>query len=157
MNEKLSGAFIAPNATGVGDVTLGENASVWYGAVIRGDMGAISIGAGSNIQDNCVIHEQVTIGRDCTIGHGAIVHGCTVGDRCLVGMGAIILNGAVLGDDCLVGAGALVTGKINAPAGSLVLGSPAKVVREVTDKEKEATMEDARQYVALAKAQLERK
>ena len=157
MNEKLAGALIAPSATIVGDVTLGEDTSVWYGAVIRGDMGAISIGAGSNIQDNCVIHEQVTIGRDCTIGHGAIVHGCTVGDRCLVGMGAIILNGAVLGDDCLVGAGALVTGKINAPAGSLVLGSPAKVEREVTDKEKEATMEDARQYVALAKAQLERK
>ena len=157
MKEKLSGAFIAPNATLVGDVTLGENASVWYGAVLRGDMGAITIGEGTNIQDNCVIHEQVTIGRDCTVGHGAIVHGCTVGDRCLIGMGAIILNGAVLGDDCLVGAGALVTGKVNAPAGSLVLGSPAKVVRPVTEAEKEATMEDARQYVALAKAQLERK
>lgn len=157
MTEKIKGAFIAPNATVVGDVTLGENASVWYGAVIRGDMGAISIGAGSNVQDNCVIHEKVTIGKDCTVGHGAIVHGCTVGDRCLIGMGAVILNGAVLGDDCLVGAGALVTGKINAPAGSLVLGSPAKVVRPVTEKEKEATMEDARQYIALAKAQLERK
>lgn len=157
MTEKLSGAFIAPNATVVGDVTLGENASVWYGAVIRGDMGAISIGAGSNVQDNCVIHEKVTIGKDCTVGHGAIVHGCTVGDRCLIGMGAVILNGAVLGDDCLVGAGALVTGKINAPAGSLVLGSPAKVVRPVTEKEKEATMEDARQYIALAQAQLEQK
>lgn len=157
MKEKLSGAFIAPNATVVGDVTLGENASVWYGAVLRGDMGAITIGEGTNIQDNCVIHEQVTIGRDCTVGHGAIVHGCTVGDRCLIGMGAIILNGAVLGDDCLVGAGALVTGKVNAPAGSLVLGSPAKVVRPVTEAEKEATMEDARQYVALAKAQLEQK
>lgn len=157
MTEKIKGAFIAPNATVVGDVTLGENASVWYGAVIRGDMGAISIGAGSNIQDNCVIHETVTIGKDCTVGHGAIVHGCTVGDRCLIGMGAVILNGAVLGDDCLVGAGALVTGKVNAPAGSLVLGSPAKVVRPVTDAEKEATMEDARQYIALAQAQLERK
>ena len=146
--------FIAPTATVVGDVTLGENVNIWYGAVLRGDSGAISVGEGTNIQDGCVLHEKTTIGSYCTIGHGAIVHGCTVGDRCLIGMGAIVLNGAVLGDDCIVGAGALVTGKMNAPAGSLLLGSPAKVVRELTQEEKDSLLTDAEHYIELAKAGL---
>lgn len=146
--------FIAPNATIIGDVTLGKNASVWYGAVLRGDICPIRIGENSNIQDNCVLHEQVTIGKGCSIGHGAILHGCTVGDNCVVGMGAIILNGAVLGEHCLVGAGAVVTGKTNAPAGSLLLGNPAKVVKPLTQAQIDYIHTDAETYVKLAKAQL---
>ena len=142
--------YIAPNATVVGNVTLGENVSVWYGAVLRGDEGAITVGRGTNIQDNCVIHENTAIGENCTVGHGAIVHGCTVGNSCLIGMGAIVLNGAVLGDHCLVGAGSLVTGKMNAPAGSLIMGSPAKVVRELTPQQIAELEESAEHYVNLA-------
>ena len=154
---KVQGAYLASNATVVGDVKLDADVNVWYGAVIRGDSGSIHVGSGTNIQDNCVLHEAITIGKNCTIGHGAIIHGCTIGDGCLIGMGAIILNGAVLEDGCLVGAGALVTGKIHAPAGSLVLGSPANVVRELTEDEKEASLEDARHYIELARKQLETK
>ena len=150
----MQGAYIAPNATVVGDVTLQEDVSIWYGAVLRGDSGAITVGKGSNIQEHCVLHEKTVIGNQCTVGHGAIVHGCTVGDRCLIGMGAIILDGAVLGDDCIVGAGALVTGKMNAPAGSVLLGSPAKVVKEVSDAQKQSNLESADHYIRLAKAQL---
>ena len=153
----LEGAYLAPNATVVGDVTLHKDVSVWYGAVLRGDSGAITVGEGTNIQEHCVLHEKTTLGSHCTIGHGAIVHGCTTGDRCLVGMGAVILDGAVLGDDCIVGAGALVTGKMDAPAGSLLLGSPAKVVKEVTDAQKQSNLESAAHYIALAKEQLERR
>ena len=146
--------FIAPNATVVGDVTLGKDVNIWYGAVLRGDSGAITIGEGTNVQDNCVIHEETTIGKHCTIGHGAIVHGCTVGDGCVIGMGAIVLNGAVLEDGCLVGAGALVTGKTVAPAGSVLLGSPAKVVKTLTAEQMEAQIHDAQHYVETAKKQL---
>lgn len=143
--------YIAPNATVVGDVVLENNVSIWYGAVLRGDMGAIRIGEGSNIQDNCVLHEAVTVGAGCSIGHGAILHGCTVGDNCVVGMGAIILNGAVLGEHCLVGAGAVVTGKTNAPAGSLLLGNPAQVVKPLTQEQRDYIHKDAQDYFALAK------
>lgn len=146
--------YIAPNATVVGDVTLGENASVWYNAVLRGDSGAITVGPGTNIQDNAVLHGQTALGRSCTVGHGAIVHGCSVGDNCVIGMGSIILSGAVIGNNCIVGAGALVTGKMNAPDGSLLLGSPAKVVRELTREEIEANAHSARHYIDLAKGQL---
>ena len=152
----LTGAYLAPNATVVGDVVLEENVGIWHGAVLRGDLGAIRVGKNSNIQDNCVVHEQVSIGSGCTVGHGAIIHGCTIGDNCLIGMGAIILNGAVLGEGCLVGAGALVTGKINAPAGSLLVGSPAKVLRPVTEVETKMILDDAETYVNLAVAQLEK-
>ena len=151
---KMQGAYLAPNASVVGDVVLEADVNVWYGAVIRGDSGTIRIGAGTNIQDNCVLHEEVAIGKNCTIGHGAIVHGCTIGDGCLIGMGSIILNGAVLEDGCLVGAGALVTGKVHAAAGSLVLGSPAKVIRNLTDEEKAASLADAEHYIQLAQKQL---
>lgn len=145
--------YIAPNATVVGDVHLGQDASVWYGAVLRGDSGPITVGAGSNIQDNCVLHEQVTIGKGCSIGHGAILHGCTVGDDCVIGMGAIVLDGAVIGNNCLVGAGALVTGKMNAPDGSLILGNPAAVVKSLTQAQLDYIRQDAENYVALAKKQ----
>ena len=151
---KTQGAYLAPNASVIGDVILESDVNVWYGAVIRGDSGPIRVASGTNIQDNCVLHEEVTIGKNCTIGHGAIVHGCTIGNGCLIGMGSIILNGAVLEDDCLVGAGALVTGKIHAPAGSLVLGSPAKVIRNLTDEEKAASLADAEHYIQLAQNQL---
>lgn len=143
--------YIAPNATVVGDVVLGENVNIWYGAVLRGDSGRITVGEGTNIQDNCVLHDETTVGAYCTIGHGAIVHGCTVGDNTLIGMGAIVLNGAVLGEGCLVGAGAVVTGKTNAPAGSVLLGSPAKVVKTLTPEQIAEQRHGAEHYVALAR------
>ena len=150
----LENAYIAPNATVIGDVQLGDRVSIWYGAVLRGDSGPIIIGDDSNVQDNCVIHEKTTLGKGCTVGHGAILHGCTIGDHCLVGMGAIVLDGAVLEEDCMVGAGALVTGKTVAPAGSLLLGNPAKVVKELTPEQLDYIRKDAESYVNLARKQL---
>ncbi len=146
--------YIAKNATVVGDVVLGEEVNIWYGAVLRGDSGRITVGDGTNIQDNCVLHEETKIGKNCTVGHGAIVHGCTVGDNCLIGMGAILLNGAVLGDNCIVAAGAVVTGKTDAPAGSLLMGSPAKVVRELTPEQIAENTHSAAHYIALAEESL---
>ena len=143
--------YIAPTAVVTGDVILGENVNIWYGAVLRGDSGTITVGDHTNIQENCVIHEETTIGSCCTIGHGAIIHGCTIGNDCLIGMGSIVLDGAVLGDGCLVGAGALVTGKTNAPAGSVLLGSPAKVVKTLTPEQIEEQRHSAEHYVELAK------
>jgi carbonic anhydrase/acetyltransferase-like protein (isoleucine patch superfamily) len=146
----MANTYIAPNATVVGKVTLEAGVSIWYGAVLRGDGGAITIGENSNVQDNCVIHEKTTVGKGCSIGHGAILHGCTVGDNCVVGMGAIVLNGAVLGEHCLVGAGAVVTGKMNAPAGSLILGNPATVVKPLTQEQIDYIHRDAAYYLRLA-------
>ena len=150
----LTGAYLAPNATVVGDVTLEKNANIWYGAVLRGDSGEISVGEGTNIQDNCVVHEKTDIGNYCTVGHGAILHGCTIGDCCLIGMGAIVLNGAKLADHCMVGAGSVVTGKMDAPAGSLLLGSPAKVVKQLTEEAMAELEQDAQNYIALAQKML---
>ena len=146
----MANTYIAPNATVVGNVTLEPGVSIWYGAVLRGDCGAITIGENSNVQDNCVIHETTTVGKNCSIGHGAILHNCTIGDNCVVGMGAILLNGAVLGEHCLVGAGAVVTGKMNAPAGSLILGNPATVVKELTQDQIDYIHRDAKLYLRLA-------
>lgn len=146
--------FIAPNATVVGDVELEDKVSIWYGAVLRGDNGTIRIGRGTNIQDNCIIHEKTSIGAGCTVGHGAILHGCTIGDNCLIGMGAIVLDGAVLEEHCLVGAGAVVTGKMNAPAGSLLLGNPAQVVKPLTQKQIDYIHYDAQMYVSQAEKSL---
>ena len=143
--------YVAPGAVVTGDVELSENVNIWYHAVLRGDSGTIRVGEGTNIQDGCVLHDATTLGKFCTVGHRAIVHGCEVGDFCLIGMGAIVLNGAVLGDHCMVGAGALVTGKMNAPAGSLLLGSPAKVVRPLTEAELAHIQENAQEYIRLAK------
>lgn len=153
MNQKI---WIAPNATVTGNVTLQNHVSVWYGAVLRGDSGTITVGEGSNIQDNAILHEKTTVGNYCTIGHGAIVHGCTVGDNCIIGMGAIVLNGAVLGNNCLVGAGAVVTGKTNAPDGSMLLGSPAKVVKPLTPEQIAGNRESAEHYIHLAFGQGEK-
>lgn len=150
----IKGAFIAPNATVIGDVVLEKDVNIWYGAVLRGDAGTIRVGEGTNIQDLAVLHEGTVVGAGCTIGHSAIVHGCTVGDNCVIGMGAIILNGAVLADHCLVGAGSVVTGKMDAPAGSLILGNPAKVVKPLTQEQIDYIHEDAQIYVNRARTNL---
>ncbi len=142
--------YIAPDAVVTGDVVLGDQVNIWYGAVLRGDSGTISVGDGTNIQDRCILHEKTTLGKNCTVGHGAIVHGCTIGDNTLVGMGAIILNGAVIGNNCIIGAGALVTGKIDAPDGSVLLGSPAKVVKAATAEQIADNQHSAAHYIELA-------
>lgn len=142
--------YTAPNATVVGDVVLGEHVNIWYGAVLRGDNGTITVGEGTNIQDNAVLHDPTVVGKHCTIGHGAIIHGCTIGDGCLIGMGAIILNGAVLEEGCLVGAGAVVTGKTHAAPGSMLLGSPAKVIKQLSPEQVRENLHNAAHYVALA-------
>jgi len=148
-------AFVAPNATVAGAVTLGAESSVWFGAVLRGDINAIRVGAQSNIQDGAVVHVGddfgAQIGERVTVGHGAIVHGCTVDDEVLVGMGAIILDGAHIGARSIVGAGALVTGGKKIPPGSMVLGSPAKVVRTLSLDEQKSIKEWARRYVELSR------
>lgn len=149
-------ANIAKNATVVGDVHIGEDVTVLYGATLRGDMGGhVYVGARSNVQELVCMHVpidgDVVVGEDVSIGHGAILHGCTIGDGSLVGMGAIVLDGANIGRKCLVGAGALVTGKMDAPDGSLVMGSPAKVVRPLTDEELEGLKVNCAEYVAIGR------
>lgn len=144
--------FIAKNATVIGDVTLGAHSSVWYGAVLRGDINRIVVGHHTNVQDNAVLHLAddfpCRLGNWVTVGHGAIVHACTVGDEVLVGMGAVILDGAVIGKQSLIGAKALVTQGTRIPPGSLVLGAPAKVVRQLTAKERAGLKWWAQKYVA---------
>ena len=148
------GVYIASTATIIGDVTLGAHSSVWYGAVLRGDINRIVVGHHSNIQDNAVLHLAddfpCIVGNWVTVGHGAIVHACTVGDETLVGMGAVILDGAVIGKQSLIGAKALVTQGTKIPPGSLVLGAPAKVVRKLTPKERSGLRTWADKYVANA-------
>ena len=156
LRETDENVLICEGACVCADVTLDKGVNVWYNAVIRGDEGPITVGENTNVQECVILHEETHVGSGCTLGHGAIVHGCTVGDRCLIGMGAILLDGAVLGDDCIVGAGALVTGKTVAPAGSVLLGSPAKVVKEVSEAQKEGNLHSAEHYIALAKEQLPR-
>ena len=143
--------YIAKTAVVLGDVTLGDQASVWYGAVLRGDIHRIEIGRCTNVQDNAVLHlsddHPCILGDHVTVGHSANVHACTVGDRCLIGMGATILDGAVIGEECLIGANALVTPGSRIPAGSMVLGSPAKVVRPLTAEERAGLKHWADKYV----------
>lgn len=145
--------FIAPGAHVIGDVLIGENAGIWYNAVVRGDANTITIGDSTNIQDNTTVHTDadypVHIGNGVTIGHNAVIHGCTIGDNTVIGMGSIILSGAVIGNNCIIGAGSLVTGKMRIPDNSLAFGNPAKVVRTVSSEEIEANRENARHYVAL--------
>lgn len=150
--ETSESVLICDGAKVTGDVTLEPGVNIWYNAVLRGDDGAITVGEGTNIQDCAVLHEETHVGAGCTIGHGAIVHGCTIGDNVLIGMGAVVLNGAKIGRDCIVGAGALVTGKMDAPAGSMILGSPAKVVRPLTEEEIEGNRRSARGYLKTAEA-----
>ena len=149
-------AWIAPSAELIADVVLGDQASVWFGAVIRADNTPITIGARSNVQEGAMLHSDpgtpLTIGEDCTIGHHAILHGCTVGARTLIGMGAIILNRAVIGEDCIVGAGALVTEGKEFAAGSLIVGSPARAVRQLDATARAFLPVSAAHYVAKARA-----
>jgi carbonic anhydrase/acetyltransferase-like protein (isoleucine patch superfamily) len=150
-----SSVWIADNATVLGNVDLAEDASVWFGAVIRGDNDLISIGRGSNVQEGCVLHTdrglKLTVGEGVTIGHQAMVHGCTIGDATLIGIKAVVLNGAVIGRNCLIGANSLVTEGKTIPDGSLVMGSPAKVVRQLTPEEVLAVENSARFYVENAR------
>lgn len=153
-------AWTAPSADVIGDVRLGEGANVWYGAVLRGDVMPITIGARTNIQDLAMVHattdvSQTVIGDDVTVGHGAILHGCRVGNGSLIGMGAIVLDNAEIGEFCLVGAGSVVTPGKKFGDGVVLMGSPAKVVREVTEQERANFLESARHYVELAQAHSE--
>ena len=143
--------FIAENASIIGDVVLGKDVSIWFGVVVRGDLEPIRIGDRSNVQDNSVLHgaagAPLTIGNDVTIGHNAIVHACTVGDGSLIGMGSIVLDGAVIPPQCMVGAGALVPPGRTYPSGSLIVGSPARVVRSLTEDELEVMRHRIVEYV----------
>lgn len=150
-------AFIAETASVLGDVTLGEGSSIWYGAVARGDIAPIIIGKFSNIQDNATVHNETNIpaivGDYTVVGHNAIIHGCTIGNNCLIGMGSIILNRAVVGDNCIIGAGSLITqGKV-IPPNSMVVGTPGKVLRQVTDDELEKVKKNAIRYSDLWKSE----
>ena len=152
MRQTDASVIILPGAAVVGDVTFGPGCSVWFNAVLRGDGKPITLGRGCNVQDCAVLHSDrfpTVLGDYVTVGHGAIVHGCTVGDNTVVGMGAIVLNGAKIGRNCMVGAGAVVTGKTDAPDGSLLVGSPAKVVRPLTDEEVAGLRRNAGHYIEL--------
>ncbi len=146
--------YIAKGAVVLGDVTLGDFSSVWYNAVLRGDINKIVVGHHTNIQDNAVLHLAddfaCELGNYVTVGHSAIVHACKIGDESLIGMGAVILDGAEIGEQCLIGAGALVTGGMKIPAGSLVLGSPAKIVKALSEKERADLKNWATKYVENA-------
>lgn len=149
-------AFVAANATVLGDVTLGPKSSVWYGCVLRGDINSIVIGEGSNVQDGAIVHLAddygVKVGNYTTIGHAAIIHACEIGNECLIGMGATVLDGAKIGDQCIVGANTLVTQRFVAPPGSMILGSPAKVVRPLTETERAGLRRWAEKYISVAGA-----
>jgi carbonic anhydrase/acetyltransferase-like protein (isoleucine patch superfamily) len=153
------GVFLAETCSVIGEVEIGEETSIWYGTVIRGDVMPIRIGARTSVQDNTVVHVTAgrygtTIGSDCTIGHGAIIHACTVEDFCLIGMGSVILDGARIGRGSLVGAGALVTPGTDIPPDSLVIGSPAKVKRQINEREREQIVYGAAHYVELTRRYL---
>lgn len=149
-------AFIANDAKITGDVRLGKDSSVFYGSVLRGDIESIIIGEGSNIQDGSIVHLaddlSAIVGAYCTVGHGAIVHACTVGDECLIGMRAVILDGAQIGDQCLIAAGSVVTPRSKIPAGSMVMGTPGKVVRPLSADERAGLKLWAEKYVHVARA-----
>lgn len=149
------GAYLFPGCVVTGDVSLGKEASVWYNAVVRGDMASITIGQRSNIQDNAVVHVDnnfpTVIGNGVTVGHGTIVHGCTIEDDCIIGMGAVILNGAKIGKNCIIGAGTLVPEGKEIPEGSVAFGNPVRVYRPVTKDDVTHIQENAAEYVAYAK------
>ena len=148
--------FVAPNATVIGEVTLEKNSSVYFGAVLRGDKGHITLGEGSNLQDLVVVHSSggmpVHIGKNVTVGHGAIIHGCTLEDNILVGMGAILMDGAHIGHDCLIGAGTLVKENTVIPPCSLVVGSPARIVRTLSAEQIENVRAVGGRYIENAKS-----
>ena len=156
MDGKVSGVplFAAENATIIGDVTIGKQVGIWFGAVIRADKDRIVIGDRSNVQDNCVVHTSkgypVTLGTDVSVGHGAILHGCTIGNRVIVGMGSIVLNGATVGDGSVIGAGAVVTEGKLIPPGSVVIGVPGKVVKPADAAQQEQILTNATSYIEMA-------
>jgi len=143
--------FVAPSADIIGAVILCENSSVWFNSTLRGDIEPIFLGEGSNIQDGSSVHTDsgapVAIGANVTIGHNCVIHGCEIGDGCLIGMGSVILSGVVIGKNCLIGAGSLLTGSMSIPERSLVLGSPARVVRRLGDAVLEECLENSAHYV----------
>ena len=148
--------FVAPTAVVVGDVVLGEETSVWYGAVVRGDVGPIRVGARTNIQDGCILHvtrgrNPLVVGDDVTAGHRAILHGATIGDRCLIGMGAIVLDDAEIGEETLIAAGSVVLEGTRVPPGSFVAGVPASVRGPIPDRVRATLLSSAQSYVALAR------
>lgn len=149
------GQWVAPNATVIGSVVLGANSSVWFGAVIRGDNDLIEIGDNTNVQENSVLHVDpgvpMKIGNGVTVGHKVMLHGCTIGDNSLIGINAVVLNGAKIGRNCLIGANSLVTEGKQIPDGSLVMGSPAKVVKTLTEEQQAGLLESAEVYVAKFK------
>ncbi len=148
-------AWVADSAEVMGNVVLGDNASIWFGAVLRGDNETLTIGAGTNVQDGSVLHsdhgQPLTLGERVTVGHKVVLHGCTVGDESLIGIGAVVLNGARIGKNCLVGAGALVTEGKEFPDGSMILGSPAKAVRQLTPEQMEGLRKSAQTYIDNAR------
>ncbi len=156
-NKKLNinkSAFIAENAMVVGEVTIGENSSIWYSAVVRGDLEKIVIGDNTNIQENSTVHNDegfpISIGNNVTVGHNCVIHGCTINNNSLIGMGSIILNGAKIGENTIIGAGSLVTKNKEIPSGVLCMGSPAKVIRELTEEEIKSLKESADHYRKLS-------
>ncbi len=153
--ELAESAWVAEGAQVMGNVRMAADASVWFGSVVRGDTETISIGEGSNIQDGSVLHadhgKPLTVGKHVTVGHQVMLHGCTIGDESLIGIGAVVLNGAVIGKNCLVGARALVTEGKTFPDGCMILGSPAKVVRQLSPEEIEGLRRSAMHYVDNAK------
>jgi carbonic anhydrase/acetyltransferase-like protein (isoleucine patch superfamily) len=157
MDVRISGTplFVAGNATVIGDVTVGKQVGIWFGAVVRADKDRIVIGDRSNIQDNCVVHTSkgfpVAIGNDVSVGHGAILHGCTIGNRVLVGMGAIIINGANVGDGSIIGAGAVITEGKDIPPDSVVVGVPGKIVKQTDFVQQQHIVNNAVSYVELAR------
>lgn len=150
-------AWVAEGAVVVGNVIIGDESSVWYNAVIRGDMAPIVIGCGSNVQDGVVMHVDAgspcTVGNSVTIGHNAIIHGCTIGHNSVIGMGSIVMNGAKIGEDCIIGAGSLVTQGTEIPDGMLAYGSPAKVIRPLTEEEKKENEANAIAYILMKNVQ----
>ena len=157
----MKNIYTGNNVVITGEVSLSEDVSIWHNAVLRGDEGSITIGSRTNIQDLVMIHTgmpdySVTIGHDTTIGHSAIIHGCTIGDECMIGMGAIIMNGAKIGNQCIVAAGSIVTEHKTFPEKSLILGSPAKLLRTLTDDEIQKVRDNAEAYVTSARKHLTR-
>ena len=152
--------YVSENAIVIGDVTLGDEVNIWFGAVLRGDMHYIKIGNRTNIQDNSVVHvttgvSPTNIGNNVTVGHGAIIHGCTIEDNCMIGMGAVVMDDAVVGEGSLIGAGALVPPNMKIPPKLLVVGMPGKIVREVSDEEFQMIIDRPQEYIDLAAGYLE--
>lgn len=155
LNPKIGkDVFVAPDSWVIGDVEIADEVSIFFGAVLRGDILGIKVGRGSNIQEHCLLHttsnrQMATVGEYCTVGHRAIIHGCTVGNRCLIGMGSIILDEAVIEDDCVIAAGALIPEGKRIPARSMVMGVPGKVVRQLSDEEVKMLPNSAELYIKL--------